>query len=162
MAGKSGNPAKRKDEQQFVCRNRRALHEYEILDQLECGIELLGSEVKSIRAGKMTIEEAYGRVQDGEVWLINADVGEYPQATYLNHERKRMRKLLMRKREIAKFAEAAKQKGLTLIPLSVQFNRGYVKVTLAIGRGRQLHDKREKLKKADSNRELRDAVRKAR
>ncbi len=162
MSGKSGSSKPAKDEKKFVSRNRRALHEFEILQQLDCGVALTGSEVKSIRAGKITIDEAYARVQDGEVWLINSDIAEYPQASYLNHERKRPRKLLMKKREILKFAEAAKQKGLTLIPLSVQFDRGFVKITLAVGRGRQLHDKREKLKKESSSREMREAVRKRR
>ena len=162
MSAKSGKAAASKDEKKFVCRNRRALHKFEILQQLDCGIALMGSEVKSIRAGKITIDEAYARVDDGEVWLLNADIAEYPQASYLNHERKRPRKLLMKRREILKFAEAAKQKGLTLIPLSVQFERGFVKVTLAVGKGRQLHDKREKLKKDSANREIREAVRKRR
>jgi SsrA-binding protein len=162
MAAKTGSSAGRKDEKQYVCRNRRAQHEYEILHKLDCGIALLGSEVKSIRNGKMVIDEAYARVQEGEVWLINADIGEYAQASYLNHERQRPRKLLLRRREIQKFAEAASQKGLTMIPLAVFFDRGFVKVTLAIGRGRQLHDKREKLKKDASQRELRDAMRKRR
>lgn len=162
MTAKSGKLTTAKDEKKFVCRNRRALHDFDILQQLDCGLALMGSEVKSIRAGKMTIDEAFARVEDGEVWLLNADIAEYPQASYLNHERKRPRKLLMKRREILKFAEAAKQKGLTLIPLSVQFDRGLVKVTLAVGKGRQLHDKRDKLKKDSANREIRDAVRKRR
>jgi SsrA-binding protein len=162
MSAKSGKSSSAKDEKKFVARNRRALHEFEILQQLDCGMVLMGSEVKSIRAGKITIDEAFARVEDGEVWLHNADIAEYPQASYLNHERKRSRKLLMKRREILKFAEAAKQKGLTLIPLSVQFDRGFVKVTLAVGKGRQLHDKREKLKEKSAGREMREAVRKRR
>ncbi|HVJ68389.1 MAG TPA: SsrA-binding protein SmpB [Caulifigura sp.] len=162
MSAKSGKSKPDKDEKKFVCRNRRALHDFDILQQLDCGIVLMGSEVKSIRAGKITIDESFARVEKGEVWLLNADIAEYPQASYLNHERKRPRKLLMKRREILKFAEAAGQKGLTLIPLSVQFDRGFVKVTLAVGKGRQLHDKREKLKKDSASREMREAVRKRR
>ena len=142
----------------FVCRNRRAHHEYDILDEIECGIQLRGSEVKSIRNNKISIEEAYARVRDGELWLINADIAEYPQATVMNHEPKRPRKLLLRKREIAKFAEAAAQQGLTLIPLSVYFSRGNVKVKIAVAKGRKLHDKREKLKKQADTREMKTAM----
>jgi len=139
----------------IVCRNRRARHDYDILDTLECGIQLKGSEVKSIRNNKISIEEAYARVQQGEVWLINADIAEYPQATMMNHEPRRERKLLMKKKEIAKFAETAMHDGLTLIPLQVHFNRGFVKVMLGIAKGRKTHDKREKLKEKSAKDEMR-------
>lgn len=142
-----------------VCRNRRARHEYDLLQQLECGIVLAGSEVKSIRANKISIEEAYVRVRDGEVWLMNCDIAEYPQATYMNHEPRRPRKLLLRRSEVRKFAEAAAQKGLTIIPLDVHFSRGLVKLTVAVARGRKLHDKREKLKQRTDQKEMRQAVR---
>lgn len=145
-----------------VCRNRKALKEYDILDELECGIVLCGSEVKSIRANKVSIDEAFARVRDGEVWLVNADIAEYPQATVMNHEPKRPRKLLMHKREVRKFAAAAEQKGLTLIPLAVYFSKGRVKVKLALARGRKLHDQREKLKKQADAREMRQAMLKRR
>lgn len=143
---------------QTVARNRRARHEYEILDELECGIVLTGSEVKSIRNGKISIEEAYARVRDGELWMINADIAEYPQATVMNHEPKRARKLLVRKRELHKFAESAEQQGLTMIPLAVYFSRGIVKVQVALARGRKLHDKREKLKRDTAKKEMRQAT----
>ena len=142
-----------------VCRNRRARHEYDLLDQLECGIRLQGSEVKSIRANKISIEEAYVRVKDDEVWLYNCDIAEYPQATYLNHEPRRPRKLLLHRREVRKFAEAAAQRGLTMIPLDVHFSRGLVKLTIAVARGRKLHDKREKLKQKDAQAEILQAKR---
>ncbi len=129
------------------------------MDELECGIVLRGSEVKSIRDNKISIEESYVRVEKGEVWLIGCDIAEYPQATYLNHDPRRERKLLMHRREVAKFAEAASQKGLTLVPLDVHLSRGLVKLTVAVARGRQLHDKREKLKKQADQREMRQAVR---
>lgn len=143
-----------------VCRNRRARHEYDILAELECGVMLVGSEVKSIRANKISVEEAYVKVRDGEVWLLNCDIAEYPQATYMNHDPRRTRKLLMRRREVTKFAEAASEKGLTIIPLDVHLTRGLVKLTIAVARGRKLHDKREKLKTKVDQKEMRQAVRK--
>ena len=140
-----------------VARNRRARHEYDILDELECGIVLVGSEVKSIRNGKISIEEAYARVNDGELWLIGCDIAEYPQANVMNHDPTRTRKLLLRKRELAKIAEAATHRGLTLVPLAVYFSRGIVKVNVAVAKGRKLHDKREALKRKEDTREMRSA-----
>lgn len=144
-----------------VCRNRRAKHDYEILEQLECGIALRGSEVKSIRNNKIAIEEAYVRVERGEIWLVGADIAEYPQATYLNHDPKRQRKLLMHRRELGKFTRAAEQKGLTLVPLDIHLTRGLVKVTVAIARGQKEYDKRDKIKKETDQREIRQAIRRA-
>ena len=141
-----------------VCRNRKARHQYEILDELECGIALLGSEVKSIRNSKISIDEAFARVRDGEVWLIGCDIAEYPQATVMNHEPRRPRKLLLHKRQIAKFAEPAGHQGLTLVPLAVYFSRGIVKVKLAVARGRKLHDKREKIRKQSDKQEMRSRM----
>jgi SsrA-binding protein len=141
-----------------VCRNRKAHHEYEIIEELECGIALRGSEVKSIRNGKISIDEAYARVRDGELWLIGCDIAEYPQATVMNHEPRRPRKLLLHKRELRKFAESAGERGLTLIPLAVYFKRGIAKVKIAIARGRKLYDKREKLKQKADRGEMRSAV----
>ncbi|MEW4527782.1 MAG: SsrA-binding protein SmpB [Maioricimonas sp. JB045] len=161
MAGKkSKSKSGKKNDDRFVCRNRRARHEYEILDSIECGIVLTGSEVKSVRDHKVSIEEAYGKVERGEVWLIGCDIAQYPQATIMNHEPRRTRKLLLSRREIRKFAEAAEQQGLTLVPLDVHFSdRGLVKVTLSVARGRKLHDKREHLKKETAKKEIREAIR---
>lgn len=158
----SKSPAKPDGDKQFVCRNRKARHEYELLDELECGIVLTGSEVKSIRNGKISINEGFVRVQNGELWLVDCDIAEYPQATMQNHEPKRRRKLLMHKREFRKFAEQSDQKGLTMIPLSVYFLNGRVKVTIAVARGRKLYDKREKLKQRTDREELRAAKLKGR
>lgn len=141
-----------------ICTNRRARHQYEILDQIECGIVLKGSEVKSLRDGKVSLEEAYARIRDNELWLVGCDIAVYPQASILNHEPKRMRKLLLHKRELLKFAEQAGHKGLTLVPLSMYFLRGKVKVKIAIGRGKKLHDKRESMKKTEANREIQRAM----
>lgn len=140
-----------------VCRNRKASHEFDIMEQIECGIVLTGSEVKSIRNNKVSINEAYARVEDGEVWLINCDIAEYPQATVMNHEPRRRRKLLLHKREVEKFAHAAQQNGLTLVPLSVYFTRGIAKVKLAVARGRKTHDKRDKIRKQTDSAEMRRA-----
>jgi SsrA-binding protein len=155
MANKKPN---NQDPQETVARNRRARHEYEILEEIECGIVLVGSEVKSIRNGKISIEEAYARVQNGELWLIDCDIAEYPQANVMNHMAKRTRKLLLRKRELEKVAESATHKGLTLVPLAVYFSRGLVKVKLAVAKGRKLHDKREVLRKKEDAREMRNAA----
>lgn len=141
-----------------VCRNRKAKHEYEILDQVNCGIQLFGSEVKSVRNNKVVIEDAYARVERGEVWLVNSDIAEYPQATMYCHERRRKRKLLLHKREIRKFAEGGEQKGLTLVPLSVFISRGFIKVKLGLGKGRKFHDKRENLKQQAHKREMQAAL----
>ena len=140
-----------------VCMNRKARHEYDVLDEIECGIVLLGSEVKSIRNNKVSIDESYARVDGGEVWLIGVDIAEYAQATMFNHERRRKRKLLLNRREIRKFAETGENEGLTLIPLSVFFSNGYVKVSLGLCKGRKLHDKRQRMKEQDDRREMRDA-----
>jgi len=154
----SKQPENKDPNSKTVCRNRRARHEYEILDEIECGIVLLGSEVKSIRNGKISIEEAYARIEDRELWLIDCDIAEYPQASVMNHEPKRTRKLLIRKRELEKVAEAAAHKGLTLIPLSVYFSRGIVKLSVAVAKGRKLHDKREVLRQKEDKREMRNAA----
>ncbi|APZ95390.1 SsrA-binding protein SmpB [Fuerstiella marisgermanici] len=141
-----------------VCRNRKARHEYDVLDEIDCGVQLYGSEVKSIRNSKISIDEAYGRVDGDEVWLVNADIAEYPQATIFNHERRRKRKLLLHRREIRKFAEGGEQKGLTLVPLAVFITRGFIKVKLGLCKGRKLHDKRENLKKQQHRREMEAAI----
>ncbi len=143
-----------------IADNRKARHNFEVIDSLECGVVLVGSEVKSLRAGKVSLEEAYGRVRGDEVWLVGCDIAEYAQATAWQHEPKRPRKLLMHRRQVQKFARQAHEKGLTLVPLKVYFNeRGIAKVLLGLCRGRKLHDKREKLRKEDQNRDIQRAMR---
>jgi len=156
--GKKKQAEKSDPNSRTIARNRKARHEYDILDELECGIVLQGSEVKSIRNNKISLDEAYARIRDGEVWLMAANIAEYPQATVMNHEPTRPRKLLMNKREIRKFAESADQQGLTLIPLTVYLKQGKVKVKIAIARGRKLHDKRDKLKQKADKREMNRAL----
>ncbi|MGE0608318.1 MAG: SsrA-binding protein SmpB [Pirellulales bacterium] len=147
------------DNERVVAVNRRASHEYEILDSLECGIVLVGSEVKSLRTGRLSLEEAYGRMKANEVWLIGCDIPEYVQANRFNHEPRRPRKLLLHRREIKKIAGKAYQKGLTLVPLKMYFKGGRAKLLLGICRGKKLYDKREALKKADTQRDLARAMR---
>ncbi len=150
---------KQKDNERLIAENRKARFEYFVLDSLECGIILQGSEVKSLRQGKCSIEEAYGRVKGGDVWLINCDIQEYTFANQLNHLPKRPRKLLMHKREVAKFASKANDRGLTLVPLRMYFKEGKAKILLGICRGKRLHDKREAVKKANANRDIQRALR---
>ncbi|MBY0230405.1 MAG: SsrA-binding protein SmpB [Gemmataceae bacterium] len=142
------------DDIRDVCRNRRAFHDYEVMDRLECGMVLTGTEVKSLRAGHASIEEGYGRVDGNELWLIGCDIPEYAMGNQMNHLPRRPRKLLAHRREIAKFAGRATDKGLTLIPLRLYFKNGKAKLELAVCKGKQHHDKRESLKKADADREI--------
>lgn len=152
--------APKEPEGKLVSDNRKARFRFEIIDSLECGVQLLGSEVKSLRDGKLSLEEAYARVKDGEVWLVGADIAEYKQASIWNHAPKRPRKLLMKNVEKEKFANQAHEKGLTLVPLKVYFNaRGIAKVLLGLCRGKKLHDKRETLKKNDARRDMERAMR---
>ena len=159
--GKSkAKPDREHDNERVIAQNRRARHEYDVLDTLECGIALVGSEVKSLRTGKLSLEEAYGRVKGGEVWLLGCDIPEYAQANRFNHEPRRPRKLLMHRREISKFANRAYEQGLTLVPLKMYFKQGRAKILMGICRGRKLHDKREKIKKATVQRDIARAMRK--
>jgi len=141
--------------ERVVTENRKARHDYEVLDSIECGIVLVGSEVKSLRRGQCSINEAYAKVRDGQVYLVGCDIPEYLEANQFNHQPKRPRKLLLHRREIQKIVGKAAQQGMTLVPLRVYFSRGYAKVLLGICRGRQRHDKREALKRAESKRDLR-------
>ncbi|MBL6830880.1 MAG: SsrA-binding protein SmpB [Pirellulales bacterium] len=144
--------------ERVISENRKARHEYEILETLECGIALVGSEVKSLRSGRISLDEAYGRVDKGEVWLVGCDIPEYEKANQLNHVPKRRRKLLLHRREIAKFAGHAFDKGLTLVPLKMYFSRGRAKLLLGVGRGRKTHDKRQKLKADTAKRDIDTAL----
>ena len=155
---KGGKKDKHDDGLVNICRNRRASHEYEILDKIECGVVLVGTEVKSLRDGFGNLEDAFARIDGGEVWLMGADIPEYVFGNRLNHKPKRPRKLLLHKREIAKFAAKADQKGFTLIPTQMYFKDGIAKVELAVGKGKQAHDKRESLKSADAKREISRAM----
>ena len=130
-----------------------------MLDTLECGIVLVGSEVKSLRTGRLSLDESYGRMKNDEVWLIGCDIQEYTFANRQNHDPRRPRKLLLHRREIKKFAMQAYEQNLTLVPLKMYFKGGRAKVLLGLCRGRKRYDKREALKKKDMKRDIQRAMR---
>lgn len=137
-----------------VAQNRKARHNYEILEKLEAGIVLTGTEVKSLRQGRATIGEAYAGEMDGELYLLNAFIPEYLSANRFNHEPKRPRKLLVKRREMGRLIGAVTREGMTIVPLAVYFNkRGIAKVELALAKGRQTHDKRDAIKTRDWQRQ---------
>ncbi|PBB98236.1 SsrA-binding protein SmpB [Mesorhizobium sp. WSM3862] len=137
-----------------VAENRKARFSYEVLDTIETGLVLTGTEVKSLRQGQANIQESYASAEGGEIWLINSYLPEYLQANRFNHEPRRRRKLLVSKREMAKLAQSVEREGMTLVPLKIYFNdRGRAKLLLAIARGKKLHDKRETEKQRDWSRE---------
>jgi SsrA-binding protein len=144
--------AKTEDEK-VVTVNRKARHEYTILQTYEAGIVLLGTEVKSIRQGKMNLVDSYAMVDKGEVWLLNAHISEYDQGNINNHDPIRTRKLLLNKSEIRKLIGRTKEKGLTLIPLRVYFKSGKIKLELGLAQGKKVYDKREDIAKRDFQRE---------
>ena len=142
-----------------IARNKRARHDYEILETWEAGLVLTGTEVKSLRNGKANISDAYGIVKDGEVYLLNLHIAPYEQGTYYNHEPTRTRKLLLHRREIRRMIGSVERQGLTLVPLEIYFKRGRAKVVLGLGRGKKLHDKRDDARKRDDEREMARAAR---
>ena len=154
---KKHDPSKDSD-LKVICRNKRATHEYDIFDTLECGLVLTGTEVKSLRESSISLEDAYARIVDRELWLIGSDIPEYAMGNRLNHKPKRPRKLLLHRREIEKFAGKASQQGFTLIPLRMYFKDGRAKVEVAVARGKKQYDKRESQKKAEAQREIRRAM----
>lgn len=138
----------------LIAENRRARREYTVEDTMEAGIQLLGSEVKSLREGRANIAESYASVEEGELWLINADIPIYPAANRFNHEPKRKRKLLVKTRERSKLAQAVQRSGRTIVPLKLYFNeRGLAKLLIGIATGRKSHDKREAEKNKDWQRD---------
>ena len=145
---------KRGEGDEIIARNKRARHDYHILETWETGLVLTGTEVKSLRAGKATLTDAYGIVKDGEVWLLNLHISPYAQGNQFNHEPERTRKLLLHRKEIKRLIGAVERQGLTLIPLDLYFKQGKAKVTLALGKGKKLHDKREDLRRRDDEREM--------
>lgn len=141
-----------------VATNRKARHEYEILETYEAGIVLKGPEVKSLRAGHVAFRDAFAQVDGGELWLHNLHIAPYDSANIWNVDPDRPRKLLLHRNEIRKLASQVEEKGLTLIPLEIYFRRGVAKTTLAVGRGRKLYDKREKMKRQTQDREAARAM----
>lgn len=157
-SSKSAGKGKAASNEVLVAANKKARHEYEILDTYEAGLVLRGTEVKVLRQGKINLAEAYARFTGDELWLVGANIPEYSHGNLQNHEPKRRRKCLLKKLELKKLAEQTKVKGFTLIPLRVYFGeKGYAKVTIGVGRGRKLHDKRQVLKDKEAKREMRGA-----
>lgn len=140
--------------QRVTISNRKARHDYEVLETLEAGIVLKGTEVKSIRQGKANLQDSYAVVKNGELWLFGMHVSPYEHGSISNHDPRRTRKLLLQKKEIRKIIQKVVEKGLALIPLSVYFRGPYAKVELAIARGKRSYDKREAIKKRDAKRDL--------
>ncbi len=139
--------------------NRRALRDYHVLERVEAGIELRGTEVKSIRLGHISMTGAYARIDKGEAWLVGLNISPYDHGNQFNHDPERPRRLLLHKAEIHKLQAQAEQKGLALVPLSMQFRRGRVKVEIGVCRGKQSHDKRETIKRRTADREAARAIR---
>jgi len=146
--------ARAKTDSPTIATNRRARHDYEIEQTFEAGIALVGSEVKTLRAGKASLQDAYGVINRGEVWVYGMHIPEYPQASILNHEPTRARKLLLHAKEIDKLAVKTQQEGYTLVPMKLYFKGNRVKVELALARGRRKWDKRQAIAKREATREM--------
>ncbi len=145
-----------------VARNRRARHEYHIEDTFEAGLVLTGTEVKSLRAGRASLAEAFGQISGGELWLHGLHIPEYAQGTWTNHEPRRTRKLLLHRKEIDRLASQVAERGFTIVPLSLYFSGGKAKVELALARGKRTYDKRRDLAQRDAAREVDRALRRRR
>lgn len=144
----------------YIARNRKARHDYQITDTIEVGVELLGSEVKSLRAGKVTISDAYAYIDKGQVFLKNLHISEYKMASVDSHEPLRLRRLLLHKREIRKLLSKTEQKGMTLIPLSIYLKNNRIKIELGVAVGRKKYDKREAIAKSEADRRIKAALKK--
>ena len=156
MAKSDGKKKPKADEApvKVVARNRRARFEFDLLDRVEAGIVLTGTEVKSLRIGKASLEEAYAGIDHGEIWLYGCDIPEYLQANRMNHKPKRPRKLLLHRYEIEKVASKATDRGMTLVPLQIYFKNGIAKIEIAVAKGRKTYDKRDAIKKMDAKRDM--------
>jgi SsrA-binding protein len=141
-----------------IVSNRKARHDYAILDTYEAGVVLTGTEVKSLRAGRASLTDAFASVEDGEVWLRGVHIPEYDQGSWTNHEPRRTRKLLLHRKEILRLIGKTRESGLSLVPLSMYFSDGKVKVELALAQGKRAYDKRADLAKRDANREIQRAM----
>jgi len=142
----------------IIAQNRRARHEYHILETFEAGLALRGTEVKSLRLGRASLPESYARVENGEVFLLNAHIEEYDRGNRFNHDPTRRRKLLLHRREINRLIGRVEERGLTLVPLRMYFRRGKAKVELALARGKKTHDRREDIARREAEREMAAAM----
>ncbi len=143
----------------IIARNRKASHDYELLDTFEAGMVLTGSEIKSIRAGRVNLREGYVQLRGDEVWLLNTHIASYDQAGVYGHDPLRPRKLLLHKREIDRIASRVAEKGLTLVPTQLYLERGWAKIEIALARGKKQYDKREALRERTSQRQIERALR---
>ena len=141
-----------------IARNRRARHDYHLEDTVEGGLVLTGTEVKSLRAGRASLTDGFAQIQDGEVWLHGVHIPEYTQGTWTNHEPRRTRKLLLHRKEIDRLASATRERGLTIVPLSLYFKDGRAKVEIALAKGKRAYDKRQALAERDAKRETERAM----
>lgn len=144
--------------QENIAENRKAFHDYHILDTWEAGMALLGTEVKSIREGRVNLRDSFARIENGEVWLYNVNISAYSHRGYADHEPLRQRKLLMHREEIRKLIGKTTEKGMTLVPLRLYFKSGRVKVAIGLAKGKKEYDKRETIKRREVDRETRAAV----
>ena len=148
----------REQAQKNIAENRKAFHDYHILETFEAGVALLGTEVKSIREGNVNLRDSFARVEEGEVWIYNVNISPYSHRGYADHVPTRRRKLLLHKQEIRKLIGRTVEKGLTLVPTRMYLKNGRVKINLALARGKKAHDKRETIKRRETDRETRAAV----
>ncbi len=148
----------REKAQRLIADNRKAFHDYHVLDTWEAGVALLGTEVKAIREGSVNLRDSYARLEKGEVWLMNLHISPYSHTGYAHHDERRQRKLLLHRHEIEKLSGRVVERGLTLVPLRMYLNKGRVKVALALVKGKQAHDKRETIRRREVDRETRAAV----
>ncbi len=148
----------REKAQRTIADNRKALHDYHVIDTWEAGLALLGTEVKAIREGSVNLRDSFARIDQGEVWLMNVHISPYSHTGYAHHDERRHRKLLLHRHEIEKLAGKVAEKGLTLVPLRMYLKKGRVKIALALVKGKQAHDKRETIRRREIDRETRAAV----
>lgn len=151
-------PTEREAARENIAENRKAMHDYHLLETFEAGIALQGTEVKSIREGRVNLRDSYARVEGGEVFLYNVHISPYGNRGYVDHEPTRRRKLLLHRQEIRKLIGKTVEKGMTLVPVRMYFKNGRIKVAISLAKGKQLHDKRETVKRREAERETRAAV----
>ena len=148
--------------QKSIAENRKAFHDYHILETFEAGVQLVGTEVKAIREGNVNLRDSFARVDDGEVWVYNIHINPYSHRGYADHEPTRKRKLLLHRQEIRKLIGRTVERGMTLVPIRMNFKNGHVKIALGLAKGKQAHDKRETIKRRETDRETRAAVKERR
>ncbi len=150
------------ENQKIITVNRKAYHDYHIMESVEAGLVLTGTEIKSIRGGRVNLKDSYASPKDGELWLLNAHIAHYPGGNRYNHEPTRPRKLLLHEREIADLSSEVERKGLTLVPLKLYLKKGIAKVELALARGKKQYDKREAIARRDDQRQIQRALKERR